>query len=54
MSKIFISYRRDDTKDIVGRIFDYLVNHFERYDEIQYRCEYFNILTLTFNIETGS
>ncbi len=29
MSKIFISYRRDDTKDIVGRIFDYLVNHFE-------------------------
>lgn len=29
MSKIFISYRRDDSKDVVGRIFDHLARHFD-------------------------
>ena len=28
MSKIFISYRRDDTSDAAGRIYDRLASHF--------------------------
>lgn len=28
MSKVFISYRRDDSKDVVGRIYDYLLDEF--------------------------
>ena len=30
MPKIFISYRRDDTGTLVGRIYDRLANHFGR------------------------
>src|SRR5215211_5724026 len=32
MSKIFISYRRTDSADITGRIFDHLTLHFARED----------------------
>jgi uracil-DNA glycosylase family 4 len=32
MSRIFINYRRQDTEGYVGRLFDYLVQHFERDD----------------------
>ncbi|MBZ0287016.1 MAG: TIR domain-containing protein [Anaerolineae bacterium] len=30
MSRIFINYRRQDTEGYVGRLYDYLVQHFER------------------------
>lgn len=32
MSRIFINYRRQDTEGYVGRLYDYLVQHFERED----------------------
>jgi hypothetical protein len=32
MSKIFISYRRTDSADITGRLFDHLTVHFARKD----------------------
>ena len=32
MSKIFISYRRTDSADITGRLFDHLTFHFARED----------------------
>lgn len=32
MSRIFINYRRQDTEGYVGRLYDHLLNHFERDD----------------------
>ena len=32
MSRIFINYRRQDSEGYVGRLFDHLIQHFDRND----------------------
>jgi hypothetical protein len=45
MSKIFISYRREDSADIVGRIFEHLVQEFASYTWASFTGNEWNAMT---------